>query len=146
MRILLLLFSCCLLTVNSIAQEEVAAVKRPIELLFEGMRKADSAQVAACFAPSAIMQTIAVSKDGKVVVREQKVSEFAASIKNVLPGAIDEQIVFETIKIDGELALVWTPYQFIYNGKRMHTGVNSFTLVKIDGEWKINYVIDTRKR
>jgi hypothetical protein len=42
--------------------------------------------------------------------------------------------------------MVWTPYRFIFNGKFSHCGVNSFTLVKLNGEWKINYVIDTRRK
>jgi hypothetical protein len=61
-------------------------------------------------------------------------------------GAADEQIVFETVKVDDDLAMVWTPYRFIFNGKFSHCGVNSFTLVKLNGEWKINYVIDTRRK
>jgi Putative lumazine-binding len=146
MRTLLLVLACCLLPVLGKAQQDQADVKKPIELLFEGMRKADSAQVAGSFAPDAIMQTIVVGKDGKAAVRRESVSDFAASMKNVSPGAIDEQIVFETIKMDGDLALVWTPYRFLYNGTMLHSGVNCFTLVKINGEWKINYVIDTRRK
>jgi len=60
--------------------------------------------------------------------------------------AADERIVFETIRIDGPLASVWTPYNFYYEGKFSHCGVNSFQLVKINGEWKIQYLIDTRRK
>ena len=39
-----------------------------------------------------------------------------------------------------------TPYKFYVGEKFSHCGVNSFQLVKIRGEWKIQYIIDTRRR
>ena len=53
---------------------------------------------------------------------------------------------FETIKIDGALASVWTPYKFYSGATFSHCGANSFQLVKIDGAWKIQYIIDTRRK
>ncbi|MCA6469357.1 MAG: hypothetical protein IM591_03045, partial [Chitinophagaceae bacterium] len=76
----------------------------------------------------------------------EQVSRFVSSIAKQKPGVIDEQIVFETIKIDGPLAIVWTPYRFIYNGNFSHSGVNMFCLVNLDGQWKIQYLIDTRRK
>lgn len=128
------------------AQQEELAVKQTIQKLFDGMCNADSSAVASTFATEAIMQTIATNKDGKTVVRQERVAEFASFVGKQLKGSADEQIVFETIKIDGELAIAWTPYRFVYKGSFSHCGVNSFTLVKQNGEWKINYIIDTRRK
>ncbi|HEY4150385.1 MAG TPA: hypothetical protein VGM41_15710, partial [Chitinophagaceae bacterium] len=58
----------------------------------------------------------------------------------------DERIQFETIRIDGALAIVWAPYQFFYNGKLNHCGADSFQLVRSNGKWKIQYLIDTRRK
>jgi len=44
------------------------------------------------------------------------------------------------------LATAFTPYQFYYNGKQNHCGANAFTLVRIDGAWKIQSIIDTRRK
>jgi len=102
--------------------------------------------VAGVFSPDCTMQTIATDKAGKVVVRTEQVSRFASSIARQKPGVIDEQITVETIKIDGPLAIVWTPYRFIYNGNYSHGGVNMFCLVNLGGQWKIQYLIDTRRK
>jgi hypothetical protein len=110
------------------------------------MRNADSAAVAGVFSPDCTMQTIATDKAGKAVVKTEQVSRFASSIARQKPGVIDEQITFETIKIDGPLAIVWTPYRFIYNGNYSHGGVNMFCLVNLGGQWKIQYLIDTRRK
>ncbi|WP_240966098.1 nuclear transport factor 2 family protein [Pseudoflavitalea sp. G-6-1-2] len=120
-------------------------VKATVNQLFEGMKAGDAAKVKAAFADSAILQTI-VSKDGKVSIRNITVQFFADFVGKQAAGAADEQIKFETIKIDDNLALVWTPYKFYYNGKFSHCGVNSFQLVRFNGQWKIQYLIDTRRK
>ena len=61
-------------------------------------------------------------------------------------GDADEQIKIESVNSDGPLATVWTTYQFFYKGKFSHCGINSFQLVRLDAGWKIQYIIDTRKR
>lgn len=137
----------CVLNVYSVqAQQEELNVKATINQLFEGMRNADSTKILSAFAPGAIMQTIVENNEGKTSIRQNQVAGFAASVGKLAKGAADEQIVFETIKVDGDLAIAWTPYRFIFNGNFSHCGVNTFTLVKLDGVWKINYIIDTRRK
>jgi hypothetical protein len=92
------------------------------------------------------MQTIAKNKEGNVRVITEPVDSFLASIGKPHTEVYDERIEYNTIKIDGELAIVWTPYKFYIGEKFSHCGVNSFQLVKIAGEWKIQYIIDTRRR
>jgi hypothetical protein len=58
----------------------------------------------------------------------------------------DERIKFEAIHAEKSLASVWTPYSFYINGKRSHCGTNSFQLVKMADGWKIQYIIDTRRK
>lgn len=131
---------------NATAQDTVEAIKGVINRLFDGMRTGDSVKVAGVFSQGATMQTIAQNKEGKVVVSQSPVSNFTSFVGKQKPGAADEQIVFETIKVDGELAFVWTPYRFIYNGNFSHSGVNAFCLVQQEGQWKIHYIIDTRRK
>ncbi|RYY25520.1 MAG: hypothetical protein EOO04_11785 [Chitinophagaceae bacterium] len=137
---------CFCFVVNLQAQTGEDSVKATINQLFEGMKNVDSGLILSSFTDSAILQTIARSADGKVRVRTDDVTQFAASISKQTKGSLDEQIIFEVIKIDGDLASVWTPYKFYFSGKLSHCGVNSFQLVRIQGAWKIQYLIDTRRR
>jgi hypothetical protein len=41
------------------------------------------------------------------------------------------------------IAVVWTPYEFQVNGKFSHCGVDAFSLVRIDGRWKIAGIVYT---
>jgi len=138
-----LLFAVILSTDAQTAED---SVKASVNQLFEGMKNVDADLIRNSFADTAVLQTIARSNDGKVVVKNESVADFATSISKQTKGALDEQIQFESIKIDGDLASVWTPYKFYFSGKLSHCGVNSFQLVRIRGAWKIQYLIDTRRR
>lgn len=122
------------------------SIRAVIQSLFEGMNKADAEMVKAAFSPNAIMHTFARSQDGKLMVKDEQPAEFAVVVGQAKAGSLDERIQFEKILIDGPLASVWTPYQFYYEGKFSHCGVNSFQMVRLDGGWKIQYIIDTRRK
>lgn len=128
------------------AQSTEDSVKAVITKMFHAMQESDSASLISCFAPDAILQTIGRTKNGETKIATEKFSDFAASIARQPKGSLDERIIFETVKLDDNLALVWTPYSFYFNGKFSHCGVNSFQLVRFNGEWKIQYIIDTRRR
>lgn len=141
---------CCFLLLagwfSSEAQSAEDSVKGVVDQLFTAMKTADAAAIQTVFADSALLQTIARTKEGGFVVRNESVRDFAASIGKLPKGAADERIRYETVKIDGPLAAVWTPYQFYYNGQFSHCGVNSFQLVRTGNGWKIQYIIDTRRK
>jgi hypothetical protein len=146
LRIVLLLTVLLSVITYSYAQSPEDSVKQAVNLLFEGMKNSDVTILKKAFADSAIMQTIGRNKEGKTIIRNETVDAFAEQVGKAPKGALDERIQFETIKIDGPLAIVWTPYKFYYNSQFSHCGVNSFQLVRINGEWKIQYIIDTRRR
>ncbi len=79
-------------------------------------------------------------------VRNEAVKQFISQIGSLPKDSADERITFDIVKIDDALAIAWTPYQFYYAGKFSHCGVNSFQLVRFNGVWKIQYLIDTRRR
>jgi len=146
-RILILLTAAVFISNFVTAQKAEDSVRAVVNQLFTAMRTVDVAMLKDAFADSAILQTIAQRRsDGVVFVRNEKISDFATSIGNAKKDSLDERITFETVKVDGALASVWTPYKFYYAGNFSHCGVNSFQLVKINGRWKIQYLIDTRRR
>lgn len=146
MKKLLLLFLFAGATASVQAQTTEDSIKATISLLFDGMLKSDAALLASAFTDSAVLQSIGGNKEGKTVIENEKVSDFADQISKLPKGAADERITYDVIRIDGPLAMVWAPYEFYFNGKFSHCGVDSFQLVRINGVWKIQYLIDTRRR
>jgi ketosteroid isomerase-like protein len=144
-----LLFSLAFFLVNANylhAQKSEDSVKLVINKMFAAMKASDPRGLAACFADSAVLQTVAKNKEGKVSVRNEHISAFTAQIASITKGDADERITYDVVKVDADLAIAWTPYQFYYKGAFSHCGVNSFQLVRINNEWKIQYIIDTRRK
>ncbi|ALR30867.1 hypothetical protein ATE47_10150 [Chryseobacterium sp. IHB B 17019] len=122
-------------------QQQNQEIEKPIRNLFIAMKNADPELLKTTFSDTAILQTI--TKDG---VKNEEIKDFIASISKYSKGDLDERIVIEAIHTDGNLASVFTPYSFYFKGKFSHCGANSFQLVKQNGEWKIQYLIDTRRK
>jgi hypothetical protein len=124
---------------------EETAVKMTVNTLFQAMQKADSTMLKPLFNPGARLQTV-INKQGDVTVRDEAIAGFINSIGKAKAGTLDERLSGMDIKIDGDLATAWTPYVFYFQDKKSHCGVNAFTLVKIGGSWKIQTIIDTRRK
>ena len=135
----------CLIVFNTQAQSTVDSVKATINKLFAAMKNGDSKSLLECFTNGAILQTIA-EKDANVSVQTEDIKQFADFVSAQKQGDADERITFDLIKTDGALSTVWTPYQFYFKGEFSHCGVDSYQLVRINGEWKIQYLIDTRRK
>ena len=131
---------------NPKAQTAEDSVKMTINRFFEGMKKSDTTLLKSTMMEGIIFQTIARNKEGETVVKSENVAAFLTSIATPSKDVADERILFETIKIDGSLASVWTPYKFYMGSQFSHCGANSFQLVRQNGSWKIQYIIDTRRK
>ena len=128
------------------AQNSVDSVKATINRLFTAMKNADGPLLKTCFADSMVFQGISDDATGKTIIKNRNPEDFIRQVSAAKKGSLDEQIVFEQVHTDANLAIAWTPYQFFLNGQFSHCGVNSFQLIRIDGAWKIQYLIDTRRK
>ncbi len=131
---------------RSVAQSEEAAVKEVVNRLFDGMRKSDTSMIRSAFSDKPILQTIVKNREGETRIMSEVVDSFIVSVARPRKEILDERIVFEKVLVDGDLAIAWTPYQFYFGENFSHCGVNSFQLVKLRGQWKIQYLIDTRRK
>ena len=145
-RLLFILF-IAISTLQIMAQTTATdSVKMTVNRFFEGMKNADTSLIRSTLTEGVIFQTIARAKEGETLVKSENVNDFFVSISKAEKGTLDERITFKTVEVDGALASVWTPYQFYFKGQFSHCGANSFQLVKINNIWKIQYIIDTRRK
>lgn len=124
--------------VRADASEE-KAVLVPIQALFDGMAKYDRDAMLAPVQPEG---SVALLRDGKVV--RMTLGDFANHIK---PGKdkIQERIHDPLIRIDGDIAMVWAPYEFLINGQVKHCGTDVVNLVRIEGRWLIAGIADNSR-
>lgn len=50
---------------------------------------------------------------------------------------LSEPLYDPWVNVDGPVAMVWAYYDFLRDGELSHCGVDVFTLLRVDGEWKI---------
>ena len=135
-----------LLSIRCFGQYDQSAIRHTINQLFKGMRHSDTSLIRSAFSPGAILQTIRKDKAGITSVQSDLLDSFILLVGRPHKEIFDERIDYDFIKIDGDLASVWTPYKFFLGEKFSHCGVNTYVLVKLEGQWKIHYLIDTRRR
>ncbi len=129
------------------AQETaIAAVKQTINTMFEAMRKGDSTLLRSTFAKGIVFAGVSNDKNGTAEYGIQNPDYFVKAIGTPHQGVYDERIVFQDIKIDGDLASVWAPYKFYLSDKFSHCGVDVFQIMKTAAGWKIIYIVDTRRK
>lgn len=145
-KFLILVLISLLTAVTTSAQTTEDSIKAVINKMFVGMKESDTLMVKSCFTETAILQTFGKNKEGKTIITTETPADFAKIIATIPKGAADEQIVFKDLKIDGAMAAVWTPFKLYFNGKFYSCGVNSFQLVRLNNEWKIQYILDTRRK
>lgn len=129
---------------NSSDKEEI---KKVIGLFFKGLHNGDSTLVKKTLHKDIKIQTTYTNKQGKkILVTETKEKLLKAIASKKETDIYLEKLLSYSIKIDGNLASAWTPYEFYFNDKFSHCGANSFQFFNNNGKWEIIYLIDMRRR
>ncbi|MGB5698646.1 nuclear transport factor 2 family protein [Muriicola sp.] len=147
MRLISLLLFSFLITVTSAQETEELKVENAIKTFFQGFHRQDSTAIRAAANGAIRMQTIGKNKQGEDSVRTVLFDDFIRSIVKI-PDSVhfEERILSYNIQVDGSMAHAWTPYEFWFNEKFSHCGVNSFQLFKEGDTWKILSIMDTRRK
>ena len=122
------------------------AVLAVVNKLFDAMRAKDTAAARSVFAPNAILLTAASGPDGAPRLQEGQIDAFVSSLARPGVPLLDERLYDTVVHVDGNLASVWTGYDFFLGDKLSHCGVDSFVLARHADGWKILHLSDTRRR
>jgi len=121
-------------------------VENTVKTFFEGFHAKDTTKIKSVCHSTMILQSIIEGKKSTKLV-EEKTTEFIKSFATFPKDLkFEERILSYKVQIDGVMAHAWTPYEFYIDGKLSHSGVNSFTLYLENNQWKILYIIDTRRK
>lgn len=123
-------------------EEAVLAV---VEALFDGMREKDEALLRSVWHPEARLQSAGADDDGNPRVTSTPVESFVASVLSA-EAYLDERTFDEEVRVDGNLATAWTPYNIFVDGQFSHCGVDAFQMVRTAEGWRILQLTDTRTR
>ncbi|WP_010183522.1 nuclear transport factor 2 family protein [Sphingomonas sp. PAMC 26605] len=118
---------------------EEAQVMAPVTALLAGIAARDAAAIGQALRSDATATAVAEQGDGTRKIthssREQLLARFAPG-----PERYDERLSDAAVEIDGDIAMVWSPYTFRIDGTLHHCGYDHFDLVREGGSWKIQNV------
>ena len=127
---------------SSAAEQEAVAV---VQKTFDAMRTRDTATMRSLFDTAARLVTTG-TRDGKPFVRSTRMSDFIDRVGRAPAGDTLNETIYDTeVRVDGNLAAVWTGYDFHVNSRFSHCGVDSFQLVRTTEGWKIVAIADTQR-
>lgn len=139
-----LIFASINLSFSQTAEEK--KVINTIESFFEVFELRDSAKIAPFFAQQVSMVSTHNNKSDSTIITYDDYKLFLKAIGQKDGNKWREDIENFKVSIDESLAQVWCDYKFYFNDKYHHCGVDAFHLVKINGDWKITHLADTRKK
>ncbi len=136
----------CLLIGWGLSGHAQQTPRMAVEQFFTAFHKRDTVALRAMILKGAPLHSIIERKDGPKLSQET-MDDLVISV-----GSMPAEMKFEEVllsieeRIDGNMAHVWAPYEFYVDGKKSHSGVNSFQLFRQAGTWKILHLSDTRRR
>lgn len=134
-------------SISSQEKSQEVLIKNVIDTFFEGLHKGDSSIVAKTLHKNIKIQTTNTNKEGKNILLDETRAQLLKAIASKRSNQkFYEKLLSYDIKIDGNLASVWTPYEFYYNDIFSHCGANSFQLFNNNGTWEIIFIVDMRRR
>ncbi len=143
----LFFFFCLLSFQKTLAQTQENQIQQVIVQIFDGMRQSDTTKIKNVLHESCFLKSIGKNKAGETYLQEDAIQSWLKQIGTPHPGVIyDEKLLSFDIKIDGNMAVAWVPYQFYVNEKLNHCGVDVFTLMQVKNQWKVVAIMDTRRK
>lgn len=144
---LCVLASCFFLTSEAQHEGSENRIKKVIATFFEGLHNGDSSKISKTLHKEVKIQTTFTNKAGQNILKTETKAQLLNSIANMNPKAIYfEKLLSYSIKVDGNLASVWIPYEFYKNNVFSHCGANTFQLFDNNGVWQIIFLADMRRR
>lgn len=116
-----------------------AAVLAPVQRLFDAINSGDSALAREVMTPDA---HVAMLGAGGVVLG-------AGGLADMVAGASEawvERMWSPEVRVHGDVASVWAPYDFYRGGRFSHCGVDAFHLERRDEGWRIVSLVWVREQ
>ena len=125
------------------AQSDQDRILESVRLLFDGMRTRDTALMRAQFSPNAKLAGVN-GRDGETRHTLDDPSAWIGAVGKGTGAIWDERIFDPVVQVDGNIAHVWTYYEFWLGPKLSHCGYASIFYVRLKEGWRIGQVADSR--
>ena len=117
--------------------DDRALILETVQKFFDSIEFRDRQLLESILVPNSLNISARELDDGEDQLNVMSYDEVVTALTR--PGRnAKERSWDETVLIQGNIAVVWTPYDFHVDGVFSHCGIDSFQLIKQDGQWLIS--------
>lgn len=116
---------------------EEKAVLASFQAMLHGLGKRDKAAMMAQLLPGG---SATLMRDGKPL--QMTFESLTDRLSQPGPETHEERIHDALIRVDGDVAVIWAPFEFLLDGKIDHCGRDIATLARVDGRWLVSTIED----
>ncbi|MDE0073233.1 MAG: nuclear transport factor 2 family protein [Gammaproteobacteria bacterium] len=120
-----------------------AAILATVQSLFDALGERDTELLTAILHPDILMHSVERSAAGERSASTSTLDGMVARLEADGP-RMTERMWDPEVRISGDLATVWTPYDFYVGEDLSHCGADAFILMRDGGDWQITSLSWTR--
>ncbi|MBC7987459.1 MAG: nuclear transport factor 2 family protein [Sphingomonadaceae bacterium] len=141
---LMLLLAATPASAQHASAEDSAAVLATVDALFAALGAKDGAAMLALTAPEGVATASFTDETGEARIVSRSWADFAGRLA-AIEGTPAERAIDPHVHVDGDIAMVWTAYEFTFDGRFSHCGIDHFDLVRREGRWRVLNLTWTRR-
>ena len=111
---------------------------------FAALGNRDKQALEAITVPGSLNISTSLSSNGEIRLSSLGHEELIAALSRPGTTAI-ERYWDATVLVQGSIAVFWAPYDFYVDGEFSHCGIDSFQLIKQEGNWLLSNLSWTRE-
>jgi hypothetical protein len=116
------------------AQEDQRAIMAVVDRMFAALAAKSPEALLAEVVPEGLATASQHGADRGV--HSVRWPEFAAHLARI-PGRPAERLIDPHVHVEGDIAMIWSRYEFELDGRFLHCGIDHFDLIRQDGRWKV---------
>ena len=121
-----------------------AAVLATVERLFGALASKDRADLLGAVVAEGRATATGVDDAGRPYVQSMDWTTFADRLAG-MTDRLRERLIDPHVHVEGDIAMIWSRYEFEIDGAFSHCGIDHFDLVRIEGRWRVLNLTWTRQ-
>jgi hypothetical protein len=125
-------------------ERDSAAVLATVDQLFGALASKNRADLMGAVVAEGRATATGVDDAGRPYVESVDWTTFADRLARSTE-QLRERLIDPHVHVEGDIAMIWSRYEFERNGAFSHCGIDHFDLVRIEGRWRVLNLTWTRQ-
>ncbi len=140
----LLLATAAPATAQHAEEADARAVMATVDQLFGALASKDRAALLGAVVAEGRATSAGVDEAGRPRISSTDWMTFADRLAR-MTDRLRERLIDPHVHVEGDIAMIWSRYEFEINGAFSHCGIDHFDLVRIEGRWRVLNLTWTRQ-